>query len=170
MSAANLALFRLFPELRKPLEDAFEQAEPGTVWIITRYRDGNQNLRTQLHRIIERAGLEPWPKPFQNLRSTRETELCNEFPSHVVCKWIGNSEAVAAKHYLQVTDEHFEKAIDSAAQKAAQKVSEIVRKSPSQETGKAHISGPFETLQYCTNKQVAEAGFEPARPITGTGF
>ncbi|MCK4341739.1 MAG: hypothetical protein KAY37_08460, partial [Phycisphaerae bacterium] len=29
---------------------------------------------------------------------------------HVVCKWIGNSQAVAAKHYLQVTDEHFERA------------------------------------------------------------
>jgi hypothetical protein len=29
---------------------------------------------------------------------------------HVVCTWIGNSQPVAAKHYLQVTDEHFEKA------------------------------------------------------------
>jgi hypothetical protein len=30
---------------------------------------------------------------------------------HVVCAWIGNSQAVAAKHYLQTTDEHFEKAL-----------------------------------------------------------
>ena len=49
-------------------------------------------------------------KPFQNLRSTRETELAETYPIHVVCAWIGNSEAVAAKHYLQVTDEHFERA------------------------------------------------------------
>ena len=27
---------------------------------------------------------------------------------HVVCAWIGNSEAVAREHYLQVTDAHFE--------------------------------------------------------------
>ena len=41
----------------------------------TRYRDANANLRTRLARIIERAGLEVWPKLFQNLRLTRETEL-----------------------------------------------------------------------------------------------
>ena len=46
-------------------------------------------------RIIGRAGLSTWPKLFQNLRSTRETELCEEFPDHVVTKWLGNSTAVA---------------------------------------------------------------------------
>jgi len=28
----------------------------------------------------------------------------------VVCQWIGNSQPVAMKHYLQVTDEHFREA------------------------------------------------------------
>jgi hypothetical protein len=48
-----------------------------------------------------------------------------------VCAWIGNTVAVARKHYLQVTDEHFEQAVlkgtpagegkpQEAAQKAAQ--------------------------------------------------
>ena len=75
-------------------------------------------MRTQLVRIIKRAGLKQWPKLFQNLRATRETELAEEFPMHVVCDWIGNSEVIAAKHYLQTTDEHFERATQ-AAQKAA---------------------------------------------------
>jgi len=87
--------------------EAFDEAEPGTEHVITRYRGSATNLRTQLHRIIRRAGLEPWPKVFQNLRSTRETELAEQFPMHVVCAWIGNSQPVAAKHYLQLTDEHF---------------------------------------------------------------
>jgi len=100
----------LFPELRPLLLDAFEQAEPGTDHVIARYRGGSANLRTQLHRIIRRAGLEPWPKPFQNMRSTRETELADRFPLQAVVKWLGNSQPVAAKHYLQVTDEHFEAA------------------------------------------------------------
>jgi integrase len=98
----------IFSELRPYLEEVFEQAEPGTEYVITRYRDAGTNLRTQLQRIIRRAGLIPWPKLFQNLRSTRETELAEDFPIHVVCAWIGNSRAVAQKHYLQVTDEHFE--------------------------------------------------------------
>lgn len=106
----------LFPELRPHLERCFEQASDGAEFVITRYRSQNANLRTQLQRIIRSAGLEPREKPFQNLRSSRETELSAEFPMHVVCKWIGNSELVAAKHYLQVTDEHFQKAVQNPVQ------------------------------------------------------
>ena len=39
---------------------------------------------------------------------------------HVVCEWIGNSKAVAAKHYLQVTHEHFAKAAEIAAHNTMQ--------------------------------------------------
>lgn len=104
----------IFPELREYLEQAFEDAEPGSEFVITRYRSQNSNLRTQLERIIKRAGLKPWPKLFQNLRSTRETELAETYPLHVVCGWIGNTAAVATKHYLQVTDEHFAQAAGGA--------------------------------------------------------
>ena len=109
----------MFPELRQYLEDAFEQAEPGTEFVITRYRERNANLRTQLERIIRKAGLKPWPKLFQNLRSTRETELAETYPIHVVCAWIGNTVAVAAKHYLQVTDTDFERASEGGAESGA---------------------------------------------------
>jgi len=103
-------LVPLFPNLLPHLRQVFEEAEPGTEHVITRYRHSNCNLRTQLHRIIRKAGRKPWPKPFQNLRATRQTELCERWPEHVVCAWIGNSRAVARKHYLQVTDEHFKQA------------------------------------------------------------
>jgi hypothetical protein len=33
---------------------------------------------------------------------------CRTFPARVVCEWMGNSEAVARKHYLQVTDDNGE--------------------------------------------------------------
>lgn len=97
----------LFPELRPHLQAAFDEAADGEVHVITRYRDRGCNLRTQLERIIKRAGLEPWPRLFQNLRSSRQTELAESHPAHVVCAWIGNSEAVARDHYLQVRDEYF---------------------------------------------------------------
>ena len=97
----------IFPELRGPLSEVFDQAPPGTEYVITRYRDSAVNLRTQLQRIIQRAGLTPWPKLWQNLRSTRETELAQQYPIHVVCYWLGNSTLIAKKHYLQVRDEDF---------------------------------------------------------------
>ncbi|MFA9480439.1 tyrosine-type recombinase/integrase, partial [Phycisphaerales bacterium AB-hyl4] len=116
----------LFPELVPHLRAAFEAAEEGSTLIFTGSLTSKTNLRTQLQRIIKRAGLEPWPKLFQNMRSTRETELAEQFPLHVVCRWIGNTEMVATKFYLQFTDEHFERAVqpagsgDEAAQNAAQ--------------------------------------------------
>ncbi len=120
----------LFPELLPYLREAFDKAEPGIPYVVTVYRElGNVkacNLRAQFRRIVARAGLKPWPKLFQNLRSTRETELAEQWPEHVVCAWIGNSSAVARKHYLQVTEEHFQRAAgmpdgaDEVAQKAAQ--------------------------------------------------
>ena len=116
----------LFPELLPILREAFEQAEPGTEYVVTRYRDATQNLRTQLERIIRRAGVKPWPKLFQNLRSTRESELARTWPLHVVTKWIGNSQFVALKHYLQVTDDDYERAA-SASDRADEAVQDPVQ-------------------------------------------
>ena len=90
------------------------------MFCFTRYRNQKSNLRTQLERIIRKAGLTPWQKPFQNLRSTRETELAEAYPMHVVCKWLGNSELVAAKHYLQLTDDHFKRAVHKPMNNALQ--------------------------------------------------
>jgi len=97
-------LVPLFPELRALLLDAFETAEDGALHVIGRYRDKKQNLRTQFERIIKRAGVNPWPRLWQNLRASRETELMRDYDLATVCRWIGNSPAVAAKHYAMSTD------------------------------------------------------------------
>ena len=107
----------LFPELRKHLEERFDEAADGDVFVITRYRDATANLRTQFERIIKRAGLKPWGKLWQNLRSSRETELVERFPLHAVCSWLGNSPNVASKHYLQTTEAHYKEAAQNPAQK-----------------------------------------------------
>ncbi len=155
----------IFPELHPYLEAVWDQAEPGTNHVITRYRDATQNLRTTLTKIIKRAGLEPWPKLWQNLRSTRETELCESFPIHVVCNWIGNSQAVAKKHYLQVTDEHFTKAtagdgiaLKKALQNSMQgqaRWSQIEAEQKNENPGKRELSEVY------TAVQVGDEGLEP---------
>jgi len=110
----------IFPELLPHLQAAFDEAEPGALHLITRDRDAGCNLRTQLLRLIARAGIAPWPKLFQNMRSTRQTELTAVFPAHVVCAWIGNTVDVANAHYLQTTDAHFAKAIEGKAEAAGE--------------------------------------------------
>lgn len=79
--------------------------------VVTSDSTADQNLQTTFVKIIKRAGLKPWVKPFQNLRSTRETELMEIYPSHVVVSWFGHSEKVARQHYLQTADAHFEQAV-----------------------------------------------------------
>lgn len=88
-------------QLTAPLQDVFDLAESGTEYVIARHRDANVNLRTRFWRIIERAGLEVWPRIFQDLWSVRQTRLGEALPSPVVCDWLGNGEQVAAKHYLK---------------------------------------------------------------------
>lgn len=114
----------LFPELRPHLQAVLDELlddfDPkanrlSEQPVITRYRDRNCNLRTQLCKIIRRAGLAPWPKLFQNLRANRATELAGEYPPHVVARWLGHSIEVSDKHYLQVLDENLAKAAHKAA-------------------------------------------------------
>ena len=38
---------------------------------------------------------------------------------HIVYQWTGNSQPIAAKHYLQVSDDHFTKALQNALQQPA---------------------------------------------------
>jgi integrase len=125
----------LFPELRPILQEAFEAAPEGAVYVVSeRYRKGcqgphgwrNTNLRTTFEKIIRRAGLTPWPRLFHNLRASRETELVAVHPVHVVCAWLGNTPRIAAKHYLQVTEADFQRAVQGgteAAQNRAQQPS-----------------------------------------------
>ncbi|GAB5444840.1 MAG: hypothetical protein Fues2KO_51890 [Fuerstiella sp.] len=76
--------------------------------VIERYRR-NYNLHKPFIRIVEAAGLTPWPKLFQNLRASCETDwLDMGFPAHVVADWIGHSVTIQRKHYAQVADHHFE--------------------------------------------------------------
>lgn len=110
----------LFPELHAVLQEAWEIAEPGTIYVINKSRNSAVNLRTRFTKYVTRAGYKPWPKLFQNLRSTRETELARIHPLHVVVDWIGNSQPVAMKHYLSTTEADFEAA---GASKALQQVS-----------------------------------------------
>ena len=102
----------LFPSLRPYLEDVFNsrgQVAPEDN-VLKSCRLTNYN--TQLGRIARKAGVQLGDAFFTSCRSSRETELMNEYPAHVVCAWIGNSEAVARKHYLQVTDDHLAKALN----------------------------------------------------------
>lgn len=116
----------LFPELREILEIAFEVYGSTSQYVVDAdvYRTramrktgwANANLRTQALKILEKAGVDPWPRLFHSLRASRQTELESTFPTHVVCEWLGNSVQVARESYLMVTDDHIAAAINKPEQ------------------------------------------------------
>ncbi len=152
----------IFPELESYLEDVRELAPDGSEYVINRYRNNNANLRTQFMRILDRAGIAPWPKLFQNLRSTRQTELESEFPLHVVCSWLGNSEKVARRHYLQVHDQHFAKAVaKKALQNPVQQTTEMPGSAPHYAARDSENPRKRRTSSSFSHKQVVREGLEP---------
>ncbi len=96
------------PELRPILLALFDAAEPGTEAVVPRLRDPRVNLRTHFQRIIARAGVKPWPRLFHNLRASCATDWVERFPAHVVAGWLGHTPLIAARHYLQTRDAHFD--------------------------------------------------------------
>lgn len=100
----------LFPEIARQLRDLHEAADTGEPFVFPIMQRDTFNSREPFLKMIRSAGAEPWPKLWSALRSTRETELAAEYPIHVVCEWMGNTLAVARKHYLKATDANFEQA------------------------------------------------------------
>jgi len=156
----------MFPELKPLFQDAFEQARDGAVYCIDRYNGQWSNVGVHMARIIKRAGLKPWPKLFQNLRSTRETELTEDWPEYKVCKWIGNSRTVAREHYLQVTDEDFRRAAcidnqtDRAAQNPAHQRDKLCHTASYTENESAKLDAKRHLVTQC-DKPLGGTGLEP---------
>ena len=98
------------PRLRPILDRLFDAAEPGAEAVVPRLRDGKVNLRTHLYRILHHAGLKPWPRLYHNLRASCACDWTERFPAHVVANWLGHSPLIAARHYLQTRDVHFDMA------------------------------------------------------------
>jgi hypothetical protein len=139
----------------------------------TRPPTATQNLRTTFLKIIKRAGLLPWPRLMQNMRSSRETELAARFPLHVATAWMGNSEIVAAKHYLQVREEDFDEAL-KAVQKPVQQGAalsgmEMTFRSDDREKSPA-IPADASPCFVMPCERLAAVGLEPTRPLPDSGF
>jgi len=114
----------LFQELHAELVKLFEsESSERTEYVINRYRDPERsNLGTQFARIVKMAGIQPIPRPFDNMRASRSTEVYAEFGAFYESQWIGHSARVARDHYLQVREEDFERAVGGKPPIAGEKV------------------------------------------------
>ena len=159
------------PELRPILQDLFDQAEPGTEPVVPRLRDPSMNLRTTFKKIIGRASVKPWPRLFHNMRASCATDWVEQFPAHVVAGWLGHSPLIAAQHYLQTRDAHFDLAAgkgEAAANPATQarqsdpKASEAETQNPQNPAGLVGVGVGCDPVEI---EAMTPMGFEPmSRP------
>ena len=112
-------LFPLLQSIRPYLEIVYTTSDRGEYVFPPKIRDralsstswANCNLRTQLERIILRSGFKPWSRLWHSMRASCQTDLVQSHPIPVVCRWLGNSVAVAMRHYVDVSDSDFTKAV-----------------------------------------------------------
>ncbi len=101
----------MFPSIEKELEESRKNAPRNEAYVI--YENRRRGFDSGFKRILYWAGLDPWPKLFQNMRSSRENDLIEEgFPPHVVGAWIGHTSRVQERHYLRTLDSFFQRALD----------------------------------------------------------
>jgi len=158
----------IFPELQGLMLEAFHAAPDGAEFVIGRYREGS-NLNPELRRIIRRAGVTCWERAWHNLRASRQTELAQDFPIHVVCAWLGNSRMIAQGHYLRVLDADFQRATVKLTEKATETTS--VQKG-THESAKSKTP-PFQRglrvgapeCAHGESGEVVATGLEPVTPV-----
>jgi len=190
LSGKGYRVIPLFPALKPFLEVAWDEAPEGAVYVVPdEYRRraqgprgwANANLRTTLEKVICRAKVESWPRLWHSMRASCESDLARQFPLPTVTRWLGNTVAVAMKHYVSILDGDFDRAANEAipelveaAQKAAQQVRPAIRKSP-QSMQAAHektlelqgIASSCDTLQA---REAEGKGLEPSTPCGATDF
>ncbi len=128
------------PELRVILQDLYDGTEEGVIPVVPRLHDPRLNMRTQFERIIVKASVQPWPRLFHNMRASCATDWVERFPAHVVAGWLGHSPLIAAQHYLQTRDAHFDLAA-GGDQSVAQSGAQVARKA-SQHPTAPDCAGP----------------------------
>ncbi len=92
----------LHPVIERALVELQCEAADGAEYVFPDIR-GDSNLRTTLLKILNRAGVAPWPKLWQNLRASGATDFARALPSHVAAEICGHTEQIAMEHYRMST-------------------------------------------------------------------
>ncbi len=138
----------IFPEVQDALDALWASADQGQPLLFPGLQISGTSLTDRLEAACRSAGVAMWPKPWQNMRASRETELFSEYEPHVVAAWMGHSASVALKHYAQITKEHQARAagnLGKSVLRVSESESKAKQKAKHRTVSHSHAAGPCET-------------------------
>lgn len=100
------------PNLGRLLLEAYDKAAdgPGRVVCIRSLAAVNRDF----FRLLDRAGVPRYSKPFHTLRKNCITDWAQDFPMHVVKEWAGHSSLVTTdEYYLKVSPAEYKSAAEA---------------------------------------------------------
>ena len=115
----------LFPEIERELLKLHIEAKEKAEYVFPELR-ANTNLRTTLEKIIQISGVKPWPKLWQNLRSSAATDFARSVPSHIAASICGHTEEIAQEHYWMVEDSDLDTTMDKISSLHGEKLSPTI--------------------------------------------
>lgn len=134
-----------------------EGAGDAAVYVFPKLRN-HSNAATTAAKMVDAAGFASWPKFWNSLRASRETDLMDLYGLRKACAWIGNSPAVAIKHYSLMRATDFTDA-GRAAKDAARQGSQGMNEPCTLETGERIQSSESEK----TKQKRASSSVSPQR-------
>ncbi|MCW5768680.1 MAG: tyrosine-type recombinase/integrase [Phycisphaeraceae bacterium] len=138
------------PKLMALLQERFDSMPEGEPRLVT--IGGKGAVIRRVRRIWAAAGVEPWARLWQTLRSSCEKEWAMTYPQFAVSKWIGHSITISGKHYANsVPDELFDRAASATPTTAAPCAQRQAQRKASETAGKQRKSGNAPTRRAAQN-------------------
>lgn len=118
-------------------------------------------VRRLTEAAIHRAGLEPWPKLYHNLRASFATDCARYLPANAATAILGHARAVAAEHYW-TTDASDFRALHNALQQAAESTRIDAHGKIDDDRKPRKFTNETALERKGGKSKVGDAGFEPA--------
>jgi integrase len=142
------------PKLMALLQERFDAMPEGESRLVT--IGGKGAVIRRVRRIWAAAGVEPWARLWQTLRSSCEKEWAMTYPQFAVSKWIGHSITISGKHYANsVPDELFDRAASATPTTTATCAQRQAQRKASETAGKQRKAGKSTDREQARN--VAES-------------
>lgn len=105
-SGKAVRIVPLCPELYAAMEHAYHDAAEGEVHVLPGLRKHTAPTMPLL-RLLRKAGIGEWPRPYHTLRASCITDWHRTIPLADAAAFSGHTTVVAAKHYLRATGAAF---------------------------------------------------------------